>query len=243
MLAALLLAVPAFASMAPTNFSGHWERDYQLSDDVNEEFQSMYNRLRREADRRARSSGMDRGAGGPNVALGYGGSNSVASLVGLARMADMITDVELLEITQEEFEIKIDRAGSFALVCEFYTEGPQVHDDEFGREICGWDSHQLLIKIVLPDGLTIVHRLTLARRGDKLNIATTVLSDRVSQPFTLDRVYRRYTPLPEDYECEETLTRGKVCRQSRGVSLSELQAQQRAGGREAISLEQFVDPD
>jgi hypothetical protein len=185
---------------------------------------------------------MDRGAGGPNVSLGYG-NNSVASLVGLARMADMITDTELLEISQEEYEIKIDREGSFALICEFYNEGPQIHDDEFGREICGWDSHQLLIKIVLPDGLTIVHRLTLARRGDKLNIATTVMSDRVSQPFTLDRVYRRYKPLPADYECEETLTRGKVCRRSRGVSLSELEAQQRAEGRESISLEQFVDPD
>ena len=219
----MLAAQTGTAAVAPTDFAGHWERDYQLSDDVQDEFDSLYRRMRRQAERRS-SSGMDRGAGGPSVSVG-GANNSIASLVGLARMADLITDIELMEIEQEEYRIKIDREGSFALICDFYQDTPQVYADQFGKEVCGWDSHQLLIKIILPDGLTIVHRLTLAKTKDKLNVATTVISDRVSQPFTLDRVFRRYKPLPEDFECEETLTRGKVCRRARrGVTLSEVEA-------------------
>ncbi len=237
LLLALCLAFSAPAA-AVVDFSGHWERDYRLSDDVNEEFKSHYQRLQREAERRAQS--MDRGVSSPR--MNYGSGN-VASLVGLARMADLITDVELLEIIQDASRVEVDREGSFALVCDFNGDAPQVHSDPFGKEICGWDDHQLVIKIVLPDGLTVIHRFTLAQRKDKLNIATTVYSDRVSRPFTLDRVYRRYEPAEEDYRCEETLSRGKVCHRSRGISLSELEEEQSSetsGGK--ISLERFLEP-
>ncbi len=47
--------------------------------------------------------------------------------------------------------------------------------------------------------------------GQKLNIATTMVTDQVSFPFLLNRVYNRFEPGESGYKCEVTLTRGTVC--------------------------------
>ena len=112
---------------------------------------------------------------------------------------------------QEEFEVTIKRDTSFALNCEFYGDYFHTVETPFGNESCGWDSHQLLFRILLPEGLSIQHRFTLGPEGEKLNVATTVVSDRVSYPFTLNRVYNRFEPGDTGISCELTLTRGKVC--------------------------------
>jgi hypothetical protein len=44
-----------------------------------------------------------------------------------------------------------------------------------------------------------------------LNIATTVISDRVTSPFTVNRVYSRYQPQDTGYSCKMTISRGRVC--------------------------------
>ena len=54
--------------------------------------------------------------------------------------------------------------------------------------------------------------MTLAPDGQSLHIATTVANG--SQPFTLNRVYYRFDPLPPDYSCEYTLSKGNVCSRS-----------------------------
>ena len=36
-----------------------------------------------------------------------------------------------------------------------------------------------------------------------MNIATTVQSSSLSQPFTLNRVYRIFVPLDDEFECEK----------------------------------------
>lgn len=189
------------------DFSGSWELDYSQSDNIQEEFDSLVRDLRREAERRQR--GMNQGPGG-GITVG-GGANSGVSVVGLARMADLVTQSPLLEVEQGEHKIRVKREENFSLACEFHAARFQSVETPFGTEICGWNNHQLVFRILLPDGLSIQHVMTLGATGQKLNIATTVVSDQVSYPFTLDRVYNRFVPGESGYRCTITLTKGKVC--------------------------------
>jgi len=132
-------------------------------------------------------------------------------VIGLARMSDLITRSPLLKIEQSEHEIKVKREENFALGCEFYAGQYSSIETPLGTEICGWNGRQMVFKILLPEGLSIQHVMTLASYGGKLNIATTVVSDQVSYPFTLNRVYNRFVPGASGYSCTVTLTKGKVC--------------------------------
>lgn len=188
------------------DFSGFWEMDYSQSDNIQDELDSLVRDLRRQAERRSQG-GMNQGA----MVVGTSGANSAPSIIGLARMSDLITRSALLEIEQSEHKIKVKREESFALTCEFYPGQSQTVETPVGTEICGWNAHQLVFKMLLPDGLSIQHIMTMGSSGSKLNIATTVVSDQVSYPFTLNRVYNRYVPGNRGYSCKMTLTKGKVC--------------------------------
>jgi hypothetical protein len=126
-------------------------------------------------------------------------------------MADMITQSSLLEIEQDTHKIRVKREADSDLTCEFYAGQMRAVETPFGTEICGWKGHQFVFKLVLPGGLKIQHVMTKGANGQKLNIATTVVSDQVSFPFTLNRVYHRFVPGDSGYHCEMTLTRGRVC--------------------------------
>ena len=192
---------------ARVSLEGFWELDLGQSDNI----QARLDTLVRELVERARRQAEGRADRGGGMVIGAAGSNSAPSIIGLAKMADMITSSQLLEITQGKNDILIKRENNFALSCEFYKGSGQPLESAFGTEVCGWDSHQLLFRIYLPDGLSIQHRISLGSSGDRLNIATTVYSDRVSYPFTLNRVFERYKPDRDGIRCEMTLTRGKVC--------------------------------
>jgi hypothetical protein len=188
----------------PVDFSGSWEVDYSQSETVAQRYESMIRDLQREADRRARQ-------GGNQPAAGVYVAGSGANLYALARMAEIITETQLLEITQAENGITIKREGNFALTCEFYLGRLHRVETPLGDETCGWDGHQLVFAIALPEGLSIHHRLTLGPQGERLQIATTVFSSQVSYPFTLDKVYRRFDPSVDGITCKQTLSRGRVC--------------------------------
>ena len=196
------------ASQERVDFSGFWELDYGQSDNIQSQLNALVRDLRRQAERAAKASGDSRGA----ISMGTaGGTNSAPSIIGLAQMADLITQSQLLEIEQGPNDIRVKREGDFALTCEFFSGDSQLVENPLGTEICGWNGHQLIFRIYLPEGLSIQHRLSLSPSAERMGIATTVVSDRVSQPFTLNRVYNRYTPGEAGYTCEITLTRGKVC--------------------------------
>ena len=191
------------------NFDGSWEMDYSQSDSTQDKLDSLVRDLRGQAQRRSQG-GMNQGAAGSYV-IGGSGANSAPSIIGLARMADMITSSALLEVEQSEHKIKVKREENFALTCEFYPgQAPKV-ETPVGAEICGWNAHQLVFKIYLPEGLSIQHVMTLGASGRKLNVATTVVSDQVSYPFTLNRVYNRFVPGNSGFSCKMTLTKGRVC--------------------------------
>jgi len=194
---------------AHVSYEGFWELNLGQSDNIQARLDILVRELQQRAERQAQGQrGSDRGGG---MVIGNPGSNSGVSIIGLARMAEMITGSQLLEIEQGDNDILIKREDTFSLDCEFFKGSSEPRKGPLGTEVCGWDSHQLLFRIFLPDGLSIQHRMSLGESGDRLNIATTVYSDRVSYPFTLNRVYNRYEPDRGGITCELTLTRGKVC--------------------------------
>lgn len=200
--------LPATAAKvsAPVDFSGDWEVDYSQSDNILDRYKMMISELQRQAERRARG-GMSQS----NGSISLGGFSGGESLYALARMAEIITDVQLLNIEQDDIEISVKREGNFALQCEFHADRLHKHDSSLGSELCGWDGHQLVFHVAIPDGLRIIHRLTMGPEGQRLNIATTVQSQQVSYPFTINRVFNRYDPQSSGIRCRQTLTRGRVC--------------------------------
>lgn len=195
-------------SAQPVDFGGDWELNYAQSDNIQTELNGLVRELRKRAQRRGPQGEI---IAGPAISIGGSGFDQGVSVIGLAQMADWITQSSLLAIVQDEEGIEVKREGNFALDCQFVGDNAYRVDSPLGREICGWDGHQLLFTLQLPDGLSIRHRLTLSPDRQHLNVATTVVSDQVSQPFTLDRVYNRFDPGSAGYRCEMTLTRGRVC--------------------------------
>jgi hypothetical protein len=192
---------------APTlDFSGAWEVDYSKSETVHDSYEAMMRELRRQIERR---QAMNQGRGGlsTGVPIAAGGDDIYA----LARLAELVTDIQLMDIEQGAQAITIKREGSFALYCEFDGAELYTQRNPMGSEVCGWDGHQLVFQIFLPEGISIFHRFTLGPSAERINVATTVASDRVSYPFTLDRVFNRYDPNSSGIRCRQTLTRGRIC--------------------------------
>jgi hypothetical protein len=192
------------------DFSGSWEMDYSQSDNIQTKLDSMVRDLRRQAERRNRAAGGTNQGPAASLMVGGGGLNG-ESIMGVAQMAELITRSPLLEIEQDEAGIKVKREESFALGCEFHPGQFHTVETPFGTESCGWLDHQLVFRIVLPEGLSIQHVMTLGPQGQRLNIATTVISDQVAYPFTLNRVFNRFVPGSRGYRCTQTISRGRVC--------------------------------
>lgn len=187
----------------PVDMSGNWELDYARSDNLQAQFSSMMRGLRAQAARNANDRSRN--------TVGTAPTSSQERLLGMAQMAEMITESQLLEIEQSRIAIRVEREGNFSLSCDYGPDAPVQVDYGLGSERCFWDGQQLVFQIRLPDGLDIVHRLSASAAGDTLGIVTSVYSRGVSEPFSLRRVYRRYTPGSSGYRCTETLTRGRVC--------------------------------
>ena len=192
----------------PIDFSGHWELDFQLSDRFEDKIELEFLLARRSLERQARSETLTTRGGGISVNRA---SRSLRSIIDIGRFTEQITRSNLLEIIQTSEGIAIQRVDDFPLTCSFYGGVSRSESDGLGMEVCGWDHHQLVFMVILDDGLRVNHRLTLAPEGDKLNIATTVYSRNQSAPFTLNRVFSRFEPLPDSQNCTTTLSRKRVC--------------------------------
>lgn len=187
---------------AAVDFSGSWEIDYQLSDNLEEKIRTLQLIARSEMQR---NDGYSQRIG-PVVVTGGQPYTSLSAIVGLGQFTDDISRTEILTIEQTPSQIEVDRKDDFPLRCFFQPGAGMGPADR-----CGWDHHQLVFVSTLPDGLRIFHRMTLSEEGDRLNIATTVTSRVSRTPFTLNRVYRKFTPVEDEYDCEYTLEKGKTC--------------------------------
>jgi hypothetical protein len=188
-----------------TDFSGHWEKNYQLSDDFNTRFQLYVADIQRSYSRNTESNGFNGGGGVDANAIN-----------GLARFAEELTRMPLLDITQDTKGVDIERENDFNLRC-FYEDKLYVQStNAFGSDLCGWNDKRLMFQMRLGGGLQISHQLSLSPDGAGLNIMTTVSSDLVAVPVVISNYYTRYTPPEENYDCQLTLTRNRVCSQQGG---------------------------
>ena len=180
----------------PADFSGSWERDFVRGDEVSAVLgQAMYQL------RRATGDGGDY----------YVPRNDQQALYALARLAEQITRVQTLTISQTENEISIDRKDDYAIYCSFYNGASKPLESSFGIETCGWDGSDLVSHAELANGLKVTHRLTISPDREQLRIITTVDSSRSRVPFTLSRFYRRFEAAASDLNCVETLSMKRVC--------------------------------
>lgn len=218
-IAALLLAgLTACASSPPAvpaeppvrsgelrDFTGYWEKNYQLSDDFNARF-GLYI-----ADIQRRSSQTQGNLqGGPLV---MGGGYNVDAINGLARFTEELTRNPQIEISQDDVQIEIEREDDFTLRCAYEDRQFVRSINAFGSDVCGWNGDRLMFRMALDGGLNIAHQFSLSPDTTLLNVTTTVTSDAVAVPLVVSNFYQRYTPPDNDYNCVLTLTRSTVCSQ------------------------------
>jgi len=197
-------SIRSFAGGMPADLSGSWERDYSRSDDIQGVLNSMLRKLSRPV--QDPGFGNSRRGGGSVVP-----TQDLSKVVALARLADLITRPDVLTITQDEFEVSVARKDDFAMLCEFYDGYAKRTESDYGTEVCSWNGHQLMSHLILPDGLLISHRFTKSTDGRSLHVATTVSSSATRVPFTVNRVYMKFTPTESDFNCVETLSMKRVC--------------------------------
>ena len=197
---------PSYAGGMPVDLSGSWERDYSRSDDAQAALNSMLHRIQRPAPDPSFSTG--RRSGGATVPVP---TPNLSKLFALARLAELITRSDVLEITQDEYEIHVARDDDFTMLCEFYNGYAKRTESDYGTEVCSWNNDQLVSHLVLPDGLLISHRFSISADGQSLHVATTVSSSETRTPFTLNRVYVKFDAPESDFNCVETLSMKRVC--------------------------------
>ncbi|MBT8132398.1 MAG: hypothetical protein KJO35_09030 [Gammaproteobacteria bacterium] len=191
---------------SPVNLSGSWERDYSRSDDVNDALGRMFRRLNRANQNYGRGDNSTRGGYAPLMS-----TRDVNSVLSLARLAELVTRPPVLTIKQGERELRVEREGDFDMLCEFHAGLAHGVENTYGVEVCGWQGQQFISRLVLPDGLVVSHRFSIAPDQQNLHVATTVSQSGTPVPFTLNRFYTRFEPLPDRDNCIETLSRKRVC--------------------------------
>lgn len=188
---------------AHLDFSGSWLLDYAASDDLAEELRNQFRRINRAFNGRS----VPRDPRVPGAVIG--GAGGAEEMVAVARLTELITRSATLEIAHTADDIAVRREDEYTLSCRF--DGSRVVETPLGTELCGWDGHQMIFHVGLPDGLSVSHRMTLAPDRQRLHVATTVISTAAPAPFTLSRIYDRFEPQAPEYQCEDTLTRNRVC--------------------------------
>jgi hypothetical protein len=192
-------------SAAPRNFSGHWEKNFQLSDDFNTVF-SLY-----AANIRRAYGGQNRG-NGLNSVPAVDISNEAIN--GLARFTEELTRMPLLDIVQNDSEVRVDRENDFPLRCAYAGRQFVRSNNDFGADACGWENtERLVFQLALGGGLTITHQFSLSADANMLNLTTRVSSSSVAVPIVISNYYRRYAVPEQDFNCQLTLTRSNVCSQ------------------------------
>ena len=125
------------------------------------------------------------------------------------KMAELVTDSDLLEIEQDPHILRVERANNFALSCDL--DEVQVVHSLLGAERCWWDGQQWHFSVRLPDGLSIEHRFSVSEDSRSLAQRTVLAAPGVNRDLEVVRIYSRYDPSTRGFRCTETLSRGRVC--------------------------------
>ena len=204
-----LVGLPPDPGARP-DFSGSWEKDYRRSDDWEQKINLKLLEMRRKAERQARSVGERTFSRSTSIGRSRG-----ASIIDLARFAELISRSNDLYITQTDSEVRIKRDGEADLICGTGEIPIWSGSQEFGSEVCGWNNHQLIFKVNLPGNTDILYRFVVSPGGESITLLTTV-SYAQQLSFDLVQFFNRYEPAQSLFSCRQTLTRGKVCSQKKG---------------------------
>ncbi|MBB6523433.1 hypothetical protein [Pseudoteredinibacter isoporae] len=186
------------------DFSGAWEKDYRRSDNWERQVQAKLAELRRAAERRARGGRADIGVPGAQITLGGNRTN----VIDLARFTETISRHNIMTIKQDEHEVRIEREGEADLVCTVDKKAV-LSGNEFGSERCVWSANRLIFKISLNEGTEILHHFRISADRQSINMQTRV-SHRGSS-FELVQFFTRFGDSNNQYNCRQTISRGKVC--------------------------------
>jgi hypothetical protein len=192
-----------FEGKMPANFSGSWERNYARGDSVYGALSDAYYRLSRKVQR----DPVVRGAPVPTGPS----AKDVNALEALANLVELITRPDELTISQNEYEIRVDRKDDFSMLCSFYDGIEKGIESPYGVETCGWNGKQLVSHLKLPDGLEVTHRFDISTDYRQLRVETTVSSNTSKVPITLRRFYTKFRRPTPRFECIETLSMKRVC--------------------------------
>ncbi len=194
-------------------FAGSWEKDFLRSDSWDTELERLL-LIREEAlERMRRQSSADIALGQAPSGLGGGGRRGGANVVDLARLAEYISRQTTLTITQTRSDVRIAREGDATLICGVEDGAMPSFSSAHGSEICGWDRNQLVFQTHLPDDLVILHRFSVSSDGKLLSMVISI-SSRGGEPFNLRQSFNRYDAPAEEFDCELTISRGRVCNQT-----------------------------
>ena len=195
--------VAAPAPLRP-RFEGAWQKDFSRSDQWDDELNRVIDQMNRDAQRQSQGSSTGVSIGGRSIRR-RGGS----SVVVLAQLAEYISRQTTIRIRQSAVEVRIERDGDADLVCSTLGNYNETFTSEYGYEECGWDAHQLIFRIMLPEGVEILHRFSVSGDREELNMATSISNG--GMPFNLRQFFWRYEAPSENYNCIETLSRGNSC--------------------------------
>ena len=196
-----------------SEFSGAWVKDYLRSENWETVLINQINQLRRDAEREAARGSDFRVRQRPIMDLSRKVRRSNANIVDLGRFAETITRHHIMHISVLNESITIERDGEPTLICGLENTMVESFSSNYGSEVCGWDDLQLLFRISLPEGVNILHRVTLSPDAQSINMTTRV-SDQGSTPFTLIEFYERFDDPEDDFDCTQTLGRGRVCKRA-----------------------------
>lgn len=196
---------------ANPDFSGSWEKDYRRSDNWEQNLNLEIAKMRSAAQRQSRSIGDTRtGPGVISLNQGARGTN----IIDLARFAELVSRSNDLVITQTDKQVRIKREGESDLICDTSDVPIRTSSNEFGSEVCSLKEHQLLFTISLPGRVEVYHRFEISPDGQSIHQLTNVSYNKTLS-FELVQFFNYYeAPDDDQYTCSQTLSRGKVCKQS-----------------------------
>ena len=199
-------AIAGFTGKMPVDFSGSWERDYSRGPDLNRTVNHVLQQL-------SRSTPEQRLSRAPGIAnpVQTIPKRDVDAVLAMARFAEEITRLDVIDIEQTDTEIRVNREEDFALTCEFYDGVAKGTDSPYGMEVCNWDGSLLVSNLSLPGGLLISHRFAISPSGSNLRVDTTIASSSARVPFTLTRYFKKFERPASDFNCVETLSMKRVC--------------------------------
>lgn len=187
----------------PADYSGYWERNYARGGDIRAAYYQALDRLY--------ATRPDQTFGGPATIGMSVPSRQQEALIALARLAEEVTDTDVLTISQTDYEIVIEREDDYAILCGFFDGMADPTVTDYGREVCGWAGKDLVAQLSLPKRLDVAHRFSISEDRSEMRVTTTITAPSSRVPFEISRFYKRFDRLPPNYNCVETLSKRRVC--------------------------------